>query len=141
MPALVHLCGVAMRMQAQALRIEARAKERLADEYDAAQERGEVATHGGADRGNQHANVADRNVATAADLGLRRDQIHEARRIRDAERVDPGAIDRSIEGALARGEAPTRTQLRRDLRVYRDDAPQDEAQRGRMCHPPMGDVA
>ena len=76
-----------MRMQAQALRIEARAKERLADEYDAAQERGEVAT------GNRARDfgVAGDNAkpATAADLGLRRDEIHEVRRLRDAERAEP----------------------------------------------------
>ena len=34
-------------MQADALTIEARAQTRLADEYDAAQERGEVQKHGG----------------------------------------------------------------------------------------------
>lgn len=46
---------------------------RLADEYDAAQERGEVKRLGG----NQH----DREgVADANTLGLRRDEIHEARR-------------------------------------------------------------
>jgi hypothetical protein len=36
----------AQRMQADALEIETAAKRRLADEYDAAQERGEVARHG-----------------------------------------------------------------------------------------------
>lgn len=55
----------------------------LAEEYDAAQERGEVAGHGGK-HGNQFANVDTSNVATAADLGLRRDEIHEARKHRDA---------------------------------------------------------
>ena len=41
-----------------------------ADEYDAAQERGEVAGHGG----DKVSNVAKSNVAaTAADIGLRRD--------------------------------------------------------------------
>ena len=47
---------------------------RLAEEYDAAQDRGEVAT------GNRTRDfgVADNNAkpATAADLGLRRDEIH-----------------------------------------------------------------
>src|SRR5690242_4763471 len=36
------------RAQADALEVEARAKRRLADEYEAAQQRGEVASHGGA---------------------------------------------------------------------------------------------
>lgn len=53
---------------------------RLAEEYDAAQERGEVASDGrpktvGHDNGFP---------ATAADLGLRRDEIHEARQFKRA---------------------------------------------------------
>jgi hypothetical protein len=52
------------------------AKHRLADEYDAAQERGEVAGHGG----NRKINVPNGNVeATAADIGLSRKDIHQAR--------------------------------------------------------------
>ena len=65
-----------------ALLIEARAKARLADEYDAAQERGEVA---GRDR---TCVGADNAPPTAADLGLRRDQIHEARQIRRVEETE-----------------------------------------------------
>lgn len=43
----------------------------LADEYDAAQQRGEVAGHGG----GRNFKVGDGNVeTTAADLGLRRDR-------------------------------------------------------------------
>lgn len=45
---------------------------RLADEYDAAQERGEVKSLGGDTSGVEYA-----NTASAADLGLRRDEIHE----------------------------------------------------------------
>lgn len=30
--------------------------------------------------------------ATAADLGIRRDEIHEARKLRDAERAEPGIV-------------------------------------------------
>ncbi len=47
----------------------------------AAQERGEVAKAGG----DRKINVVDGNVemTTAADLGLRRDEIHEARKLRD----------------------------------------------------------
>lgn len=62
------------RAQADALLIESRAKSRLADEYDAAQERGEVAKSG-----QRNDLVVDDNEVkpTAADLGLRRDEIHE----------------------------------------------------------------
>lgn len=72
---------------ANALEIDAQAKRRLADEYDAAQERGEVKANGG----DRVSTVSRRNSApAAADIGLRRDQIHEAREIRDAEDADPG---------------------------------------------------
>lgn len=84
------MLGVVYRMQADASFIEARAKVRLADEYDAAQARGEVAGHG-------RSKVEADNLTTAADLGLRRDQIHEARQIRDAERESPGLIRRALD--------------------------------------------
>ena len=52
-----------------------RAKRRLADEHDAAQERGEVQRPGG----DRVSNVPDRNNApTITDLGLTRKQVHEA---------------------------------------------------------------
>jgi hypothetical protein len=107
------LVAAAHRAQADALEIEAAAKRRLADEYDAAQERGEVASNG--QRGPEKA-VDDRNgfsPATAADLGLRRDQIHDARLIRDAEAADPGIVRRTLDERLERGEEPTRSAVRR----------------------------
>jgi phage baseplate assembly protein gpV len=51
-----------------------RAEIRLAEEYDAAQARGEVHRHGG----QVPRDVAGHNIPSAADLGLRRDEIHEA---------------------------------------------------------------
>lgn len=61
------------RAQAHAL-----AEMRLAEEYDDAQDRGEVA-------GQSRTSVGTDNApATAADLGIRRDEIHEARKFRDA---------------------------------------------------------
>jgi hypothetical protein len=50
---------------------------KIPGEYDAAQEWGEVQPRGG----NRWLDVGDDNTkpATAADLGLRRDEIHEAR--------------------------------------------------------------
>ena len=105
-----ELIAAAHRAQADALTIEALAKRGLADEYDAAQERGEIARHGGGRRfkvGDPHVEI------TAANLGLRRDEIHEARVIRDAEQVDPGIVRRTLDEKLARGEEPTRTALRK----------------------------
>lgn len=100
------LIAAAHRAQADALEIEAAAKRRLADEYDAAQARGDVAGHG-------RSKVEPANVTTAADLGLRRDQIHDARLIRDAEEADPGIVRRTLEEKLQRGEEPTRSAVRR----------------------------
>ena len=103
------LVAAAHRAQADALEIEAAAKRRLADEYDAAQARGEVASDG------RPKTVVDGNgiPATSTDLGLRRDQIHEARRLRDAEAADPGIVRRTLDAKLERGEEPTRSAVRR----------------------------
>jgi hypothetical protein len=102
------LVAAAHRAQADALEIEAAAKRRLADEYDAAQARGEVKRNGG-----DRSTVEDRNTASAADLGLRRDQIHDARLIRDAETAEPGIVRRTLDERLERGEEPTRAAVRR----------------------------
>ena len=44
----------------------------------------------------------------ASDHGLRRDQIHDARLVRDAEAADPGIVRPALDGWLARGEKPMR---------------------------------
>lgn len=99
------------RAQADALLVEARAKMRLADEYDSAQERGEVQQHGG-----DKSNVGDHNVApSAADVGLRRDEIHEARKLRDAEKASPGKAERALKEIVSRGEEPTKAKLRQEM--------------------------
>ena len=97
------------RAQGHALSIEARAKIRLADEYDAAQERGEVAKSG-----QRNDLVVDGNEVkpTAADLGLRRDEIHEARQLRDAELAEPGIVERVIAARAEAREEPTKAALR-----------------------------
>lgn len=96
--------------QADALLIEARAKIRLADEYDAAQDRGEVAT---GNRTKDFGVEADNaKPATAADLGLRRDEIYEARQLRNAERDNPGVIETKLNQMLERGEEPTKAALK-----------------------------
>ena len=76
--------GIARISSRFLFKIEAQAKRRLADEYDAAQERGEVAKAG------KPVNVqGSDNKAKVTDLGLTRKQVHEARQIRDAEKVEP----------------------------------------------------
>lgn len=109
------------RAQADALLIEARAKMRLADEYDAAQERGEVAK-----LGDNLPSVDKHNAKpTAADVGLRRDEIHEARKLRDAEKADPGKTERALAEMVASGEDPTKAKLRRAVFEESTETPQD----------------
>jgi hypothetical protein len=97
--------------QADAALIEARASMRLADEYDAAQERGEVAA-----LGDNLPRVVDHNSkATAADIGLRRDEIHAARKLRDAEAADPGKTERVLAKIVNDGEEPTKARLRKEM--------------------------
>ena len=87
------------------------AKAQLADEYDAAQERGEVHGHGG-NRGNQHAKLACGEVATVGQIGLTYQQVHEGRQLRDAEKADPGIIARTLNERVERGEEPSKKALR-----------------------------
>lgn len=101
-----ELIAKAHRAQADALIIEAQAKRRLADEYDAAQERGEVQTRGGS--GNSRT-----ELPTAAEAGLTRKDIYEARQIRDAELASPGVVTQAIGEALAEGREPTKALVRR----------------------------
>lgn len=104
-----ELIAAVHRTQADALEIEAQAKRRLADEYDAAQDRGEVVgAHDGAKK-----RVPDGNaIATVADLGLTRKQVHEARQIRDAEIVEPGIVRRVLDQRLAERQEPTKAAVR-----------------------------
>jgi hypothetical protein len=103
------LIAAAHRAQADALEIEAGAKRRLADEYDAAQERGELARNG-----DNLPSVPERNSKpTAADIGISRKAIHEARIIRDAEEEEPGIVRRTLDEVLDAGEEPTRAKVSR----------------------------
>ena len=101
------LVGAAHRAQGEALMIESRAKMRLADEYDDAQERGHIRTR--AD--NQH--IPDQNKLSVADVGLTSKQIYEGRRIRDVERAQPGAIREKLQQIVESGGEPNRSLLQR----------------------------
>lgn len=102
------LIAAAHRAQADALEIEAMAKRRLADEYDAAQERGEIATgrEGSAGRSNGE------RPATAEEIGISRKEVHEARQFRDAEVNEPGIARRALDARLAQGLEPNKAALR-----------------------------
>ena len=86
------------RAQADALEIEAEAKRRLADEFDAAQQRGEVAS---ARDGKLGRSGSERLKPTAADLGVSRKDIQEGRQVRDAEKTEPGNVERTLRGRPA----------------------------------------
>jgi hypothetical protein len=110
------------KAQADALLIEARAQMRLAEEYDAAQARGELAKHSG---GNPQI-VPNKNdlPKTAAELGLDRKEIHEARRVRDAEKAKPGIVEQTLAAA---GE-PTRARLKRAVDEVLEPPPRPAVQ-------------
>jgi hypothetical protein len=105
------LISAIYRAQADALTIEAQAKRRLADEYDAAQERGEVARLG---TNQKQLGLPEQKTrpATVEDIGLTHKQVHEARLIRDAETADPGIVRRTVDNAVAAGEEPTKAKVR-----------------------------
>ena len=92
-------------LEADALAIEHQAACRLADEYDAAQERGEIKINGGA----RNFTVPNENseLPSAADIGISRKTVFEARQIRDAEKADPGIVQRTLDEQIERGEEPT----------------------------------
>lgn len=99
------LIAAAHRTQGDALLIEARAKHRMADEYDSAQARGEI-------RANGERSFLSPEKVGFDDAGLSPRLIHEARQVRDAEVQDPGIVQRTVEDALERGEEPTKTMVR-----------------------------
>lgn len=112
----------ARRAQADALKIEAEAKRRLADEYDAAVDAGEVAGHGApkGGRGNQYVGKVqdpDLTKPTTADIGLTKQQLSEARQVRNAEKIAPGVVERTVDQMVARGEEPTRAAVMRRERT------------------------
>lgn len=101
--------AAALRSQADALAIEAEAKSRLADEYDAGQKRGEVAT-----RADQNLLPAEKKVG-AADLGLTHKDIHEAREIRDVIAANPSAVKDALAQIIKDGDEPTRAALKKAI--------------------------
>ncbi len=112
-----ELIAAGHRVQADALEIEARAKRRLADEYDAAQERGEIRTQ----RDNQAFSASEK--ARGSDF-IQPKELHEARIIRDAEEAQPGIIREALDEALQAGEEPTKAKVRRAvLKVTKKKSP------------------
>lgn len=104
-----EVCASLYRSQAAALDIEAEAKRRLADEYDAAQERGEVR------RPNNEKTASHAEAVSAGDIGLTHKEVHEARQVRDVLARDPEVVRRVLHNVLSAGDEPSRARLRREL--------------------------
>jgi N6-adenosine-specific RNA methylase IME4 len=105
----------AYRAQADALEIESMAKRRLADAYDEAQERGEVAGHGGVRNFKIDVPNLENAPVTVAEIGLTAPVIFEARRIRDAIDRDPGIVRAALDEMLKAGDEPTKARLKHVL--------------------------
>lgn len=108
-----QVVAAAHRAQADALEIEAAAKRRLADEYDAGQAGGEIAKAGG-DRTSKIPNGKNA-PATAAEAGVTSKEIHDARAIRDVIASNPTAVREALDDILAKGDEPTRAALKRAI--------------------------
>lgn len=101
-----RLLDKARRLQGDALLIEARCNIRIADEVDAAQAAGAVA------KGRPKTLPDGKTSATFDEIGLTHKTVHQARKLRDAERDKPGIVERAIAARLAAGLEPSRANLR-----------------------------
>lgn len=99
----------AYRAKADALEIEAQANRRIADEYDAAQKRGEVQKHGSQGRRD----ISNRNIPSVTEVGLTSKDVMVAREIRDAEQTQPGIVRQALDNVLNSGKEPTRADIKR----------------------------
>jgi len=99
--------------QAQCVIIEGEAQARLADEYDLAQEKGEVAKVG--KRKKDIIPEGNNKISTIADLEISSKQIHEARKVRDVLRKDPTAIEDKVNALVEQGLEPTKAAIREQL--------------------------
>lgn len=105
--------GTASINHAQSIKLKAEIK--LADVVDEGQARGQIATAGG-DRPTRPIVITDDNgpaptapPATYDDLGLTRNKVHEARKIRDA--YTPESIDELVESATIQDREITRKEF------------------------------
>jgi hypothetical protein len=92
------------RAQAYALDIKAQTLCRLAEEYDAAQERGEIAKQ---NTGRPKSVPNKDTYAKTDDLGFPRKQMHEARKILYAEKAKPGVVRKALDQQVEAGEGST----------------------------------
>jgi hypothetical protein len=100
--------GACRKAMADSIVIEKQAECRLADEYDAAQQRGDVQP------GGRPKTIPNENsIPSVKDVGLSSKQVHEARVVRNAERKKPGIVRETVEAKLKEGKTPTRADVRK----------------------------
>jgi hypothetical protein len=104
--------AAARRVEADALEIEAGAKQRLDDEYRAARAAGVVARQG--ERTDLFLD-GEKVPPTQPGLGLNHNDLADGRLLNKAEAVEPGVTRRILEEQLIRGDEPTRAALRREV--------------------------
>jgi hypothetical protein len=86
---------------------------RLAGEYRAAQEAGEVAA-----RGRPAEKCEDAaHLPTRDEVGIDHRVVSEGNRLAEAEAADPGVIRRTLDERLERGEEPTNAALAREAKT------------------------
>ena len=99
-------------LAADAFVMKSRAEVRLAEEYGAAQVRGEVAGPGQP----RKSNVPNENITpTVTEIGSSRKEMFEARQTRDAEHAAPGIMQKVADAALKMGRAPNKADKKRAI--------------------------
>lgn len=101
------LIDKARRMQADALKIESMCYVAMADAVDTAQAKGEIS------RGGRPKTVSDDNGFTLDEVGIDRQQLHAARKLRNAVRAEPEFVERIVEARLSEGLEPSRAALKK----------------------------
>ena len=109
------LLEAANETQADCLLLIKRAEIRMADEIDAAQRRGEVATDatGGGRPSKTCPKFGQVSPATYGELGFTRQRVAEWREMRDA---GEAVVDEAIQAALDEGRAPTNADIQRAVK-------------------------
>ena len=95
------------KLQGEALLIESQALMRIADDWDKAQETGANSAKGGRPK-----TVCNEDGFTAEDIGMTRQEIRQARLLRDREAKQPGIIEQAIAARVEQGLEPTRASIR-----------------------------
>jgi hypothetical protein len=101
-----ELIDKARRMQADALKIETLCTIAMADAVDEAQAQGKVS------RGGRPETVQSADRFSLEEVGISKQRLHDARHLRNAERANPGFIERVVEARVSEGIEPSRAALK-----------------------------